>query len=275
MKRALIYISYLLLSLLGIGILASAVMLTANSAYAYPTVAGQNIDKSLPVKAGVSVLVRNIAGSVKILGWSKDEVHVSGALTDGTSLDFHPVGDGVEIRVIYPQNSYNHAQADLSISVPATSRLSVNTVSADIEAKNLTGSQKLESVSGAVKLDSQSADINAQSVSGEVDINGSAEGAHVSAHSVSGDVKISHAFGDLQAESVSGTVKVFNQSQLSWALPLPLVKCSSLPGPYSLVDCALGPKLLSMPPLKLEISKRASGVAGNEMKILPLTLLSV
>ncbi len=217
MKRALIYISYLLLSLLGIGILASAVMLTANSAYAYPTVAGQNIDKSLPVKAGVSVLVRNIAGSVKILGWSKDEVHVSGALTDGTSLDFHPVGDGVEIRVIYPQNSYNHAQADLSISVPATSRLSVNTVSADIEAKNLTGSQKLESVSGAVKLDSQSADINAQSVSGEVDINGSAEGAHVSAHSVSGDVKISHAFGDLQAESVSGTVKVFNQSQLSWA----------------------------------------------------------
>jgi DUF4097 and DUF4098 domain-containing protein YvlB len=217
MKRILIMISYLLLSLVGIGILASAVMLTANSAYAHSSATDQSINQTLAVKPDGSILVKNVAGTVKVRGWGKNQAQVTGTLTGGTTLDFHGVGDGAEIRVEYPQNERNNAQADLVIFIPASSRLSVNTVSADIEARDLTGSVQLESISGSIKLDSRSADISAKSVSGEVGVNGSAAGAHVAAHSVSGDVKVSHIYGDLQAESVSSTVKVYGQSRLSWA----------------------------------------------------------
>ncbi len=217
MKRLVILVTLMLASLLASCAAFSLLMLTASSAYAEPAPTSQSIEKSLPARADASVLVRNIAGAVKLSGWSKNEVHVSGVLSDGTSLDFHQVGDGVEVRVIYPQNSHNHAQADLTISVPVASRLSVNTVSAGIQAMDLTGPQQLESVSGDVQLESRSADISAKSVSGEVTINGSAKDAHVLAHSVSGDVKISHVAGDLQAESVSGTIKVSDQSRLTRA----------------------------------------------------------
>ncbi len=217
MKRLFIIVTLMFVSLLASCAAFSLLMVTASSAYADTAMTNQNIDKNLPAKADASILVRNIAGSVKVSGWTENEVHVSGVLTDGTSLDFHRVGDGVEIRVIYPQNSHNHAQADLTISVPVASRLSVNTVSAGIQAMDLTGPELLESVSGDVELESGSADISAKSVSGEVTINGSAKDAHVLAHSVSGDVKINRVNGDLQAESVSGTVKVSDQSRLTRA----------------------------------------------------------
>lgn len=217
MKRLFIIITLMFASLFATFAAFSLLLLTASSVYASTAPAIQSINKSLPVKADASILVRNIAGSVKVSGSSTNEVRVNGTLIDGASLDFHKVGDGVEIRVVYPQNSPNHAQAILEISVPSTSHLSVNTVSADIQAMDLTGPVQLESVSGDLQLDSHSADISAKSVSGEVGVNGSAKDAHVVAHSVSGDVTISRVYGDLQAESVSGTVKVLDQSRLGRA----------------------------------------------------------
>lgn len=218
MKRALIIISYLLLSLVGIGILASAVMLTANSAYAHPVSDGTAINETRSAKVNGSIAVSNVVGSVKVQGWSKNEIHVGGTLGKGTErLDITTSGDGYSIRVILPRHSDDNVDgSDLVIDVPITSRLSVNTVSAGIDAGGLNGTAQLESVSGDVTLKSNDSDITAKSVSGEVNVLGSADGAHVRAHSISGDVKVDGVGGDLQAESVSGTAKVIN-SRLSRA----------------------------------------------------------
>ncbi|MGA9855497.1 MAG: DUF4097 family beta strand repeat-containing protein [Gammaproteobacteria bacterium] len=218
MKRALIIISYLLLSLVGIGILASAVMLTANSAYAHPVNDGTPINETRSAKANGSVAISNVAGSVKVQGWNKNEIHVGGMLGRGTErLDITTSGDGYSIRVILPRDSDDNVEgSDLVINVPIASRLSVNTVSAGIDADALNGTAQLVSVSGNVTLKSNDSDISARSVSGAVNILGSTNDAYVRAHSVSGDVKIDGVGGDLQAESVSGTAKVI-QSRLSRA----------------------------------------------------------
>lgn len=212
MKRALIFVSYLLLSLLGVGILASAVMFTANSAYAHPVNDGTPINETRSAKANGSVAISNVAGSVKVQGWNKDEIHVGGTLGRGTErLDIMTSGDGYSIRVILPRDSDDNVEgSDLVISIPISSRLAVNTVSAGIDADGLNGTAQLVSVSGNVTLKSNDSDIAARSVSGEVNILGSTNDAHVRAHSVSGDVKIDGVGGDLQAESVSGTAKVIN-----------------------------------------------------------------
>ncbi|MGH8313062.1 MAG: DUF4097 family beta strand repeat-containing protein, partial [Gammaproteobacteria bacterium] len=149
------------------------------------------------------------AGSITVQGWNNNQLRVTGTLTDGVTLDIHGSADDLEIRAVYPNDSRNHAEADLTIQVPAASRLWVNTVSADIGASGLSGRAQLESVSGDVTLDSRANDIAAKSVSGEVGITGSAPEAHVFGHSISGDVKISSVDGDVQAESISGTVKLF------------------------------------------------------------------
>lgn len=215
MKRILIYTSSFLVLLSAIVIAAFVMMLTANSAYAYPANGG-SVNETRSATSNGTVRINNIAGSVQIQGWNKNQVQVTGTLTDGVTLDFHGSADDLEIFVAYPENSHNNAEADLTIHVPVAGRLTVNTVSANINASSLNGSAQLKSVSGNVGLNSTDSDITATSVSGEVGITGSAAGAHILAHSISGDVKISGVDGDLQAESISGTVKVF-QSRLDRA----------------------------------------------------------
>ncbi|MGA9851347.1 MAG: DUF4097 family beta strand repeat-containing protein [Gammaproteobacteria bacterium] len=215
MKRALLVLTYsLTMFMASIGLFV-AMMLVANSAYAYPANGG-SVNETHSAAANATVRINNIAGSVKILGWNNNQVHVSGTLTDGVTLDFHGSGNDLEIRAIYPENSHNNGGADLTIQVPTASRVTVNTVSADIGASDLGGSAQLESVSGNVTLDSRDSDIAAKSVSGDVTITGSAPGVHILGHSISGDVKISGVDGDVQAESISGTVKIF-QSRLDRA----------------------------------------------------------
>lgn len=210
MKRALIFASYLLLSLFGIGVVFSAMLLTANSAYADTAGSGTPINETRSAKANGTVAISNVAGSVTVQGWHRNEIHVGGTLSpDAERLDITPYGDGYDIRVILPENSHSsNAGTELVIKVPDASRLSVNTVSAGIDARGLDGTAQLESVSGNVTLKSTDSDITAKSVSGEVNIGGSAGGAHVDAHSISGDVKTQGVVGYLQAESVSGNVKV-------------------------------------------------------------------
>ena len=215
MKRIMLVLTYSLVSFVAAACLFTAMMLVANSAYAYPGRDG-DVNQTLSAAPNATVRVNNIAGSITVQGWNNNQVQVTGTLTDGVTLDFHGSGNSLEVRAVYPQNSHNNAQADLTIKVPVASRLSVNTVSADIRASGLSGSAYLESVSGDVSLDSRNSNIEARSVSGEVTITGSAANAHVMGHSISGDVKISGVDGDMQAESVSGTVKVF-QSRLNRA----------------------------------------------------------
>jgi Toastrack DUF4097 len=217
MKRILLIASYTLLLLLGSAAALSLMTLTARTAYAADT--GTPINETRPAKADGTIWVHNLAGSVKIQGWDKNEVHVTGTLGAGSKrLDITDDDGGIDIRVVVPEHSdQNVDDSDLVIQVPKSSRITVGTVSADIEATGVNGTANLKSVSGSVRLDSRDSDISASSVSGDVDVAGSATNAHINAHGISNEVRVSGVDGDLQAESISGTVKVFGNNRLSRA----------------------------------------------------------
>lgn len=207
MKRLLVVATGTLVSFaICIGLI-TAMMLAARNAYAGP-LDGGNVNQTLNAAANASVRVDNVAGSVTVRGWDKNQVQVTGTVSGGVQLDLHGSAGDIEVRAVYPQDSENNASAQLVIQIPAASRLSVGTVSADIQANGLTRSAQLNSVSGNVRLDSGAANISGKSVSGDVTISGSAKGAHVSAHSISGDVHINGVDGDVDAGSISGTVQI-------------------------------------------------------------------
>lgn len=207
MKRLLVVATGTLVSFaICIGLIG-AMLLTARNAYAGPPDDG-NVNQTLNASANASVRVDNIAGSVTVHGWDKNQVQVTGTVSGGVQLDLHGSAGDIEVRAVYPQDSGNNGSAELVIQVPAASRLSVGTVSADIQASGLNGSAQLNSVSGNVRLDSRAANISGKSVSGHVTISGSAKDAHVSGHSISGDVRINGVDGDVEADSISGTVQV-------------------------------------------------------------------
>lgn len=192
----------------------AAIVLTA-----MPVLA-EEVDRTLDAAADGHVHVSNIAGSVTVRGWSRDQVHVTGELGRNVEeLIVERSGDKITIKVKVPRNSGRGIDSDLHIEVPAGSSLDVGTVSADIDVIDVRGDQKLNTVSGDIDTEGGTADISAQAVSGDIEINGQGQDAEINANSVSGDVVLVRVGGTASAETVSGDVSieagVFNRARLN------------------------------------------------------------
>ena len=219
MKRLTIILAYVLLSFAAVVASFSLLALTSSTAYAHEQDGDRggddrNVNETRNAKPDGEVRVDNLAGTVKLRGWDKNQVRVTGTLGEEVDhLEITSDDSGVEIRVVLPHGGRGNCEecsADLEIDLPQASRVEVSTVSADVQAKDLTGSEQLGTVSGNLILDSTAARADIHSVSGDVTVSGSAKNARVIANSVSGTVRITGVDGSLHAESVSGDVKVGN-----------------------------------------------------------------
>jgi len=185
-----------------LGVVMAAGLVAAASALAQ-----QQVSEKRPASRDGLVEVHNVSGSVKVLGWDRDEVEVTGTLGRGTDrLEFTGSGSTTRIKVVLPQHSHNVDGSDLEVHVPAGSRVEVNTVSATIDADKVTGPLRLESVSGGIAAAGNPREVEAKTVSGEVSV--SAVAAPVRARSVSGELTLTGLTGRVDASSVSGKVVV-------------------------------------------------------------------
>ncbi|HEY1773629.1 MAG TPA: DUF4097 family beta strand repeat-containing protein [Gammaproteobacteria bacterium] len=219
MKRLSIIIAYLVLSLTAVAGTFTLMALTSSTAYAHDHDSddddgGQSsrVDQTQALKADGEVRIDNLAGSVKVVAWDKDQVQVSGEIGKLVQkVDIQGDANSVDIKVVLPHDVHDEgcgACADLQIQVPKGARLEVSTVSADVEAAGLTGQVQIGTVSGGVSLNSQASHIDLRTVSGEITVIGSGKGAQVGANSVSGTVRLSDVDGSVDAENVSGEIKL-------------------------------------------------------------------
>ena len=175
--------------------------------------AQRTIDETRDVSASGTVEIENLAGSVRVIGWDRNQVRVTGTLAPRAErLDFTTRGSVTRVDVVFPRQRNmnlrgNEADSDLEIRVPTGSRVVVETVSAGIEATELGGRLDLESVSGDIEVRARSGqNVRVESVSGTVDVSGPA--ADLRAGSVSGKVRVSGVRGSASVETVSGEVDV-------------------------------------------------------------------
>jgi DUF4097 and DUF4098 domain-containing protein YvlB len=172
-------------------------------------VAAEEVDRKLDAASDGAVEVSNIAGSVTVDGWDRNEVHVKGTLGRNVEeLIFERDGDRITIKVKVPKRGGRGIDSDLTISVPSGSSLDVAAVSADIDVTGVQGEQKLEAVSGDIDTEAFEADVRAGTVSGDVLIKGKGKDAETHGNTVSGDVVLRDLAGEVGAESVSGDVIV-------------------------------------------------------------------
>jgi DUF4097 and DUF4098 domain-containing protein YvlB len=187
--------------------LALVFVLGASVAY------GDEIDEIMDAASDGIVVVSNVAGSVEVSGWSRNQVEVTGELGSRVEeLIFERDGDEILIKVKVPRNNNGGISSDLSINIPAASSLQVNTVSADIDVSDVEGEQELQSVSGDVEAEAHAADIELSSVSGDVEVQGDRQEIRARMNTVSGDIDADSLSGELAAESVSGDIATINGS---------------------------------------------------------------
>lgn len=186
-------------------LLLMAIALASSAAWA-----GESVDVTKSASATPTVEIENLAGSVKINGWDREEIKVSGVLGDDTDgLDFSGSGDSFDIEVEIPDSygrRHRDLDSDLEIWLPAGSSVSVETVSASIRVSGVNGRLELESVSGEVTVDGAPTSADVETVSGSIELSGSETLAI--AESVSGKIELSGVAGRVEAATVSGSIRV-------------------------------------------------------------------
>ena len=192
-----------------------------------PALAQSTVNERLPLSSGGRVELANVAGSVTVRGWDRNEVQLTGTLGAGQRLDVESSANRVALKVVYPQHNRHGSGAVLELRVPRASQLQANTVSAGIDvadvdlrrlqAISVSGSvtangqareTALNTVSGSIRSQMRTARLELRTVSGRINATG-ASGGEVEANSVSGAVDLNlSTVQRLNAETVSGSVGV-------------------------------------------------------------------
>lgn len=219
-----------------LGIAAAALLLAA------PAQAQRQVNARQEASPAGRVEVELNGGSLRVVGWSRGEVQVTGTLARPSDrLEVDGGGRMVEVRV---QGARGRAgPAHLEIRVPAGSTLELTAHDAPITVSGITGAveatahsgavviqgnpRRVEVLahSGAVTLDGQTDNLSVtamsgavrvtgavrqraeiQAMSGSVELLGPVNEARVNA--LSGGVRVANATGRVQVEAVSGNVNV-------------------------------------------------------------------
>lgn len=175
---------------------------------ALPAFAGENVDQRQPANPRGTVEISNVAGTVKVRGTARSEVHVSGELGSAAKLEFTVDGDRTTIKVVLPRSSMRSGSTDLDIEVPAASALTVSTVSADTVVTSVQGALDLQSVSGNIEADAFDKDMKLRTVSGDLDVHGNRGAVVLNAVTVSGNLEVKGVGGEVNVSSVSGDLNL-------------------------------------------------------------------
>lgn len=166
------------------------------------------INERHPLNAGGRLSVKNLAGSIEVKAWDRNEVQLSGWLgEDVEKLEVSGDAASLAIEVRYPRKMRGGLEdTALQLQVPAGVVLDLEAVSADVRVSGMRGPIKASSVSGDVSLDVGSSKVEANSVSGNVKLRAPATETRLA--SVSGDLHADGLRGTLKAETVSGEVEI-------------------------------------------------------------------
>lgn len=170
---------------------------------------GGPVNRTVPADASGEVEISNVSGSIDVRGWDRNEVQVTGQLGDDVErLDVESSGGHTLVKVVLPRGRNGDSEATLEVRVPRGSTVEVGAVSADITSRDVTGTQRLKSVSGEITADVSGDDSEVRSVSGDVTVRGNGKPISLRVSSVSGSLDLMNGAGKLDVVTVSGDARV-------------------------------------------------------------------
>lgn len=173
---------------------------------AAPAAAQTTVDQRRPAAPDGFVDIENMAGSIRVTGWDRAEVAVSGKLghrASGLDLSGGDNRTRVEVEV---EGSPHGVRSDLEIKVPAGSRLRVDGFEASITIAGVTGTVQAETVNGTITLTGGTREVELQAVNGGVEV--ARASGRIKAESVNGPVTVRDSSGELEASTVNGPLVV-------------------------------------------------------------------
>ncbi|WEN14915.1 DUF4097 family beta strand repeat-containing protein [Rhodanobacter sp. AS-Z3] len=165
--------------------------------------------------ATARISISNVAGSVNVIAWDRNEVQVSGRLGDGTKpLAITGSNDHLEIKVEAQGSSHwlnwgsnsRMGPTTLELHVPKAASLEVDVVSAPLVIDGMDGGAiEVNTVSGRARINARTPSLSVDSVSGGIEQAGQADKANL--QSVSGDILAPALGSQVELQTVSGRIQ--------------------------------------------------------------------
>jgi hypothetical protein len=177
--------------------------------------AQQRVNQRVAVARDVAIRVWLPAGSIRLIAWDRDSLAIEGDVGTGERFVFGGGGTAVKFSVGAPMSSVKFGVEDLpagqasrpshlTAHLPRNARVNVRTVSATIEASDVSG--WFNSVSGNIRLTGDAQEIQAETMEGTIDLAVSAP--WIRTRTASGALTVAGRIEDLGAATVSGNLTV-------------------------------------------------------------------
>lgn len=153
-----------------------------------------------------------ISGNVKVVGWDRNEVQVTGTLgADVEDLKAEGTASALTLRLVVPHRMGRvEADVELEVRVPRAAALDAAAVSADLVIEGVAGETDLATVSGRIRYTGASPRLEVETVSGTIEADTEATAERLSAETVSGSITLGAAGlapnASVKSESVSGRI---------------------------------------------------------------------
>jgi DUF4097 and DUF4098 domain-containing protein YvlB len=173
--------------------------------------AQRKLDERRAVVPNGFVRIFMLGGSVTVIGWDRDSLHVSGTV-------YESAGDRFALGVT-PKGAKLGMWSDLlsslepshiTVRVPHRSQVWVKTTGADIRVSGVTGGLDLFSVSGAIEVGGMPREVYAETMGGRIVMNVTAAAARLK--TANSPIAVRGSVEDLTAVTVSGAIDVAKTS---------------------------------------------------------------
>lgn len=164
------------------------------------------------VTPDASVRLQGDFATLRVVGWDRDSVALTGTVPAGTRVDGGVGGSpgtpsrGAKLYVELPPGARGGA---LELRVPARVRLWIKGVVADVEVRGVTGALDVNLVGGSIAVTGSPRELRAEAMDGTVTVDGAPEWLRVK--TASGDVTVRGGTGqttDGALATVSGALRV-------------------------------------------------------------------
>lgn len=188
-----------------------ALFLAAATTIAAPLGAQQKVDIRRAVTRDVYVRLNGAFSTLRVTGWQKDSLVMTGTLPRDSRLEpamgGPPGGAPATGMKFYIEASTSGAAAgSIELFVPVGATVWAKSGSATIDVTGITGGLDLNIVGGAITVSGSPRELNIESMDGGVTVTGTP--TWMRAKTATGDVTIRGSCTDLGITTVSGTVTV-------------------------------------------------------------------
>lgn len=180
-----------------LGALVCAASVIAATAHAQKAV-----NRGWAVNADGAVKIFNDVGSIRVVGWDRDSVALTGTVAATGTLFGGGSAEGVKMGIETARGGAN--PSDLVIHVPARARVWVRSASASIDVSAFSGALDVSTVSGAARVQGTPSELRAESMNGTLDI--AASPAYLRLKTATGGVTWTGSSDDVGITTVSGRV---------------------------------------------------------------------